>query len=117
MNAREQLRQDWEARIADYKASGLTMAAWCKANHFKIDQLKYWLYKAKQPSSPSPAQSPTRFSNGAEPRLKKSGNTRALLQTRFWSDQGLHIPNQGRDHRLLVAGLSVLAHQFRDLSQ
>ena len=73
MNAREQLRQDWEARIADYKASGLTMAAWCKANHFKIDQLKYWLYKAKQPSSPSPAQSPTRFSNGAEPRLKKSG--------------------------------------------
>lgn len=26
MNVREQLRQDWASRIADYKASGLTMS-------------------------------------------------------------------------------------------
>jgi hypothetical protein len=57
MNAREQLRQDWAARIADYKASGLTMAAWCTANQFTKDQLKYWLYKAKNVSSSVPTSS------------------------------------------------------------
>ncbi|MDQ0057840.1 IS66 family insertion sequence element accessory protein TnpA, partial [Paenibacillus harenae] len=29
MNAKEQRRQDWHTRIADYRASGLTMKAWC----------------------------------------------------------------------------------------
>ena len=56
MTSREQRRQLWAARIADYRASGLTMSAWCAANHCTIDQLKYWLYKAKNlPSSPSSA--------------------------------------------------------------
>ncbi|PZN12862.1 MAG: IS66 family insertion sequence hypothetical protein [Proteobacteria bacterium] len=60
MTPREQRRQFWAARIADYRASGLTMSAWCAANHCTIDQLKYWLYKAKKlppsPSSPSPTR-------------------------------------------------------------
>lgn len=61
MTSREQRRQLWAARIADFRASGLTMSAWCAANHCTIDQLKYWLYKAKNlPSSPSSA-SPTRW--------------------------------------------------------
>jgi hypothetical protein len=47
MTSREQRRQLWAARIADFRASGLTMSAWCAANHCTIDQLKYWLYKAK----------------------------------------------------------------------
>lgn len=37
---REQHRQAWIARITDYKASGLTMSAWCTTNHFKLDQLR-----------------------------------------------------------------------------
>ena len=60
MTSREQRRQFWAARIADYRASGMTMSAWCAANHCTIDQLKYWLYKAKKlppsPSSPSPTR-------------------------------------------------------------
>lgn len=36
MNVREQLRHDWAAHIADYKASGLTMSARCTANQFKL---------------------------------------------------------------------------------
>lgn len=32
MTAKEQLCQLWAARIADYRASGLTMSAWCAAN-------------------------------------------------------------------------------------
>ena len=58
MTAKEQYRQLWAARIADFRASGLTMSAWCAANHCTIDQLKYWLYKAKNvPRSPSSASS------------------------------------------------------------
>jgi hypothetical protein len=61
MTPQEQRRQLWAARIADFRASGLTMSAWCAANHCTIDQLKYWLYKAKN-LSPSPSSTPpTRF--------------------------------------------------------
>jgi hypothetical protein len=44
---KEQRRQEWTARIADYKASGLTMSAWCDAHHVTKEQLKYWLRKLK----------------------------------------------------------------------
>ncbi|WP_336775108.1 IS66 family insertion sequence element accessory protein TnpA [Paenibacillus sp. MMO-58] len=43
MNAREQRRQDWQARIAAYRAIDLTMKAWCNANQCSVEQLKYWL--------------------------------------------------------------------------
>ncbi|WP_440131279.1 IS66 family insertion sequence element accessory protein TnpA [Paenibacillus xylanexedens] len=51
MNAKEQRRQDWHTRIATYRASGLTVKAWCSANHCSVEQLKYWLYKIKRVSS------------------------------------------------------------------
>jgi hypothetical protein len=47
MTTKEQRRQEWIARIADYKASGLTMSAWCDAHHVTKEQLKYWLRKLK----------------------------------------------------------------------
>jgi hypothetical protein len=50
MNAKEQRRQDWHTRIEAYRASGLTMKAWCSANHCSVEQLKYWL-KIKRVSS------------------------------------------------------------------
>jgi hypothetical protein len=33
MTTKEQRRQEWIARIADYKTSGLTMSSWCAAQH------------------------------------------------------------------------------------
>lgn len=59
MTNREKRRQEWTVRIADYKASGLTMLAWCAANHCTMDQLKYWLRKFRSVSSS--ASSNTRF--------------------------------------------------------
>ncbi|MFE5321071.1 IS66 family insertion sequence element accessory protein TnpB [Paenibacillus sp. NPDC056579] len=64
MNAREQRRQDWQARIAAYRASGLTMKAWCNANQCSVEQLKYWLYNIKRGSpqtTPDPKTSPVQF--------------------------------------------------------
>ena len=59
MTDKEQRRQLWAARIADFRASGLTMSAWCTANQCSIDQLKYWLYKAKD-KLPSPSTNASR---------------------------------------------------------
>ena len=42
-----ELRQKWEARIADFKASGQSGAAWCAANDIRPNQLWYWLKKLK----------------------------------------------------------------------
>ncbi|MEF3310861.1 IS66 family insertion sequence element accessory protein TnpB [Paenibacillus sp. GYB004] len=66
MTANEQLRQQWAARIAKYRASGLTLKAWCAAHDCTVHQMKYWLYKSKTrtpsdstgSSTPAPA---TRF--------------------------------------------------------
>jgi hypothetical protein len=50
--------QEWAARIRDYKASGLTMSAWCTAHSLTLHQLKYWLRKiADRSNSISPASS------------------------------------------------------------
>ncbi|MGN7472332.1 IS66 family insertion sequence element accessory protein TnpA [Brevibacillus sp. SAFN-007a] len=51
MTTREQRRREWVTRIADYRSSGLTMTAWCTANHFSKEQLKYWLRKTKEDSA------------------------------------------------------------------
>jgi hypothetical protein len=47
--------QEWIARITDFKASGLTMSAWCEMHDQTIHQLKYWLRKTNQLSSSEPS--------------------------------------------------------------
>ncbi|MHB9038087.1 MAG: IS66 family insertion sequence element accessory protein TnpA [Armatimonadota bacterium] len=37
----------WQARVADYDASGLTMREWCERNGFRDGQLRYWLKRAR----------------------------------------------------------------------
>ncbi len=57
----QSLRQNWETRIADYRASGLSGAAWCAANDLKVHQLWYWLRKfsSHHPAKTTPATSTT----------------------------------------------------------
>lgn len=54
----EKLRELWRARVADFRASGLTGAAWCAAHQIKEHQLWYWVSKFKAESTPA---SPPRF--------------------------------------------------------
>jgi len=51
MTDKEQRQRQWQERISAYRASGLTLKAWCAANGCTIDQMKYWLYKSKVPNS------------------------------------------------------------------
>ncbi|WP_240421798.1 IS66 family insertion sequence element accessory protein TnpA [Paenibacillus periandrae] len=42
MTKSDQRQNEWAKRIEAYKASGLTMVAWCSANQVNLEQLKYW---------------------------------------------------------------------------
>ena len=53
----QSLRQTWEARVVDFRASGQSGAAWCTAKGLKSHQLSYWLRKFPLHES-LPASSP-----------------------------------------------------------
>src|SRR5690625_6159224 len=44
-------RIEWEARIQEWKESGLSKAKWCRENGYKEHQLYYWLEKMDKPDS------------------------------------------------------------------
>ena len=52
MNAKQKLHQahlqEWAARFADQKASGLTVKQWCEQNHFSIHTYNYWKHLLKE---------------------------------------------------------------------
>ncbi|AGL02524.1 IS66 family insertion sequence element accessory protein TnpA [Desulfoscipio gibsoniae] len=54
--AKSELRQEWETRIADFRASGQSGAAWCAAHNIRPNQLWYWLKKIKSAENPSITQ-------------------------------------------------------------
>lgn len=61
MTKKDQRQREWAERIADYKASGLPMAAWCVVNHVTLEQLKYWTRKLKNISPINETPATNRF--------------------------------------------------------
>jgi len=47
------VREQWKARVAAYRASGLSAVEWCKANDQKPHRLWHWIreFKAKETST------------------------------------------------------------------
>jgi len=94
MTKKEQRQREWMTRIADYKASGLTMAAWSTANHVTLEQLKYWTRKLKKitvndTASTSPRFIPVSVTESVSPRIPPSslvvqiGHASISLQSGF----------------------------------
>ena len=52
MNAKQKLHQaklqEWTARFAAQKASGLTVRQWCEINHFSFHTYNYWKHLLKE---------------------------------------------------------------------
>ena len=48
-----ELQKQWRERIADYRNSGLTAAAWCERNDCSIARLQYWIAKFKRANKKS----------------------------------------------------------------
>lgn len=55
---KQELRRQWQERIAAYKASGLSQSAFCREQNISLRQLSYWLRKENLKFSPTKA-SPT----------------------------------------------------------
>ena len=54
---RDELRQPWAGLVAEFRASGLGQAQWCRENGYKVRHLQYWL--PKFPASGAAASEPT----------------------------------------------------------
>ncbi|THF72437.1 IS66 family insertion sequence element accessory protein TnpA [Cohnella fermenti] len=61
MSRKEQRRQEWTTRVADYQSSGKTMQTWCDENHVTRDQLRYWLRTLRDRSSLNSTSSSAHF--------------------------------------------------------
>lgn len=57
---REELREMWCKRVAAYRTSGESAAAWCAAHELKIHQLYYWIRRF-QNDPPPLSYSPPKF--------------------------------------------------------
>ena len=51
--SKQQLRQIWSARVAEFKASGQSVPAWCAEQDLKPHQLRYWLRKDRESGKPT----------------------------------------------------------------
>jgi transposase-like protein len=57
----DELRAQWRQRVADFRASGLSGAAWCAAHQLKEHQLWYWVRRFADETSSQTHVSPVRF--------------------------------------------------------
>ena len=51
--AKVELRKEWEARVAAFRASGQSTTEWCANHDFKPSRLRYWLRKINPIDTPS----------------------------------------------------------------
>lgn len=43
-----ELLKEWQDRIAEYRASGLTKVAWCANAGYPVKRLQYWIARANK---------------------------------------------------------------------
>lgn len=48
---KEERRIYWADRVAEFKASGQSVPAWCAAHDVKVHQMRYWLKRNKLASA------------------------------------------------------------------
>jgi hypothetical protein len=71
----QELRRQWEAKVAEFHNSVLSTKQWAETNNVKLSQLRYWIRKLKSPDNIK-NQSPKWFSvdigDGAETTTSSS---------------------------------------------
>lgn len=72
-----ELRKEWSARVAAYKASGQSASAWCAANNLNPRHLWYWLRKYK--NIETPAMKTSKWLSVEVNELKPNGTQGTLL--------------------------------------
>ncbi len=71
--AKEALRKVWETRVAEFRASGLSVPQWCIKHDLKLHQLRYWLKKFNQGTTPQVQWLPFDLSEPAAISIRMAG--------------------------------------------
>lgn len=58
--AKTEERAVWQARVAAYRGSGQTVAAWCRSQGINAHQMYYWIQRLNASAPPS-ASKPARW--------------------------------------------------------
>ena len=101
-----ELRECWRLRIAEFRSSGQTGAAWCAEKGIKEPQLWYWVHKFKNtdpPKNPSPNFVPVTI----QEEHNTIGNTNSPLVIRI-GQAAIEI-NHSSDMELLRTVVQTLA--------
>ena len=93
-----ELQQEWAERVAEFQASGLSAAKWCKANGYKEHQLWYWVHKFRRADSEK--AEPTRWL-----RLETKESTGLQVQV----GQAVVTVQHGFDPKLLAEIVRTLS--------
>jgi len=48
MAANPKLLKEWEPRVAEFRASGLSARKWCEANEISEHKLRYWISRLSE---------------------------------------------------------------------
>lgn len=43
--SKQEVRIKWEARIQEFRNSGLSAAEWCRVHHLNVNQFRRWIHK------------------------------------------------------------------------
>ena len=104
---RNALHRTWEARISEFRMSGLSRKDWCGVNHVSIHQFQYWAGKLSRHESESELQ----LGNWAQIELKESvRGSRASIQSALSVRIGSAVieVRDGYDPSLLLDVVKVL---------
>lgn len=66
---REERRELWRERVSEFRESGQSVAAWCRAHELKEHQMHYWLRRLS-PVSATPEAATSWFSVAIEDRAQ-----------------------------------------------
>lgn len=55
----KEIDEHWRKRVGEYRASGMTMKAWCAEQGIAFSQMKYWIRKLKLSRRQRSASPPT----------------------------------------------------------
>lgn len=85
---KEELRQEWQTKIAEYEASGKRQSVWCRENGINLRNFNRWYNKLKRQSTSTSAVQgwvPVKITNGTDnPSLNlRIGKVNIEVKERF----------------------------------
>jgi len=80
----------WQEKVADFKKSGLSRAAYCRAHNLKLTTFKNWCYRSRHPNKEKPGK-PTDFVPLLTKKCLEPTNATTAKYYRLHIKEGIYI--------------------------